>query len=67
MKAKTNIRVRVEMLKHGTAQWKLAELLGVSESTMRRMLRKELPEAEQDRIIWVLNNQDKYKEMCGKE
>ena len=35
-------------------QWKLARLLGVSESTVWRMLREELPTEEQERIIRII-------------
>lgn len=47
----TNLKIRVVMSDNHITQWKLARLLGVSESTVWRMLREELPEEEQDAII----------------
>ena len=37
-------------------QWKLARLLGVSEITVWRRLREELPEEEQDRIVALIES-----------
>lgn len=53
------------MMRLGLAQWELAKLMGVSENTIWRLLREEQPEEEQDRIIWIMNNPEKYKEMLG--
>ena len=65
--ARPNNAIRDAMYDHRLAQWQLAELLGVSETTIWRKLRSELPEKEQRRIIWIINNQDKYKEMIGEQ
>ena len=62
---KPNAAIRDAMYDHRMAQWELAELLGVSETTIWRILRKEMPEKEQNRIVWIINNQEKYKEMVG--
>ena len=50
----TNIKIRVAMMENQLTQWKLARLLGVSESTVNRMIREELPEKEQDRIVELI-------------
>jgi predicted XRE-type DNA-binding protein len=42
------------MMENQLTQWKLARLLGVSESTVNRMIREELPEEEQDRIVRLI-------------
>lgn len=42
------------MMEHNLKQWQLAKLLNVSESTVNRLLREELPQEEQDRIIDVI-------------
>lgn len=52
----TNIKVRIAMNDNHVPQWKLARLLGVSEITVWRRLREELPEEEQDRIIDLIEN-----------
>lgn len=54
-----NKEIRNEMKQKGITQWKLGELLGVSENTVNRKLRKELPEEEKQKILEVINS-------CGK-
>lgn len=54
-----NKEIRNAMKQKGIAQWKLGELLGVSENTVNRKLRKELPEEEKQKILEVINS-------CGK-
>jgi len=46
-----NIKIRMSLIEHDLKQWELASILNVSESQVSRMLRTELPEEEQDRII----------------
>lgn len=54
---KTNERVRKAMKECGIKQWQLAELMKISEFTMCKKLRKELPDIEQSRIIWLMHNE----------
>lgn len=54
-----NKEIRDAMKKKGITQWQLGELLGVSENTVNRKLRKELPEDEKQKILGVINS-------CGK-
>ncbi len=51
-----NKRIRMRMLEVDLKQWELAKLMGVSEPTLSKRLRKELPEEEQDRIINLINH-----------
>lgn len=51
-----NIKIRITMMEHNIKQWQLAKLLDVSESTVNRLLREELPEEEQDRIVGIIKN-----------
>lgn len=46
-----NRRVRDELMRCDMYLWELANLLNVSESTMTRMMRKELPAEYQDELI----------------
>ena len=46
-----NKRIRIKMTEYELTQYDLSKLLGVSEMTVYRRLRDELPEEEQDRII----------------
>ena len=50
-----NLKIRLALLEHNLKQWQLAKLLKVSESTVNRLLREELPEEEQDRILSLIN------------
>lgn len=43
-----NIIVRQALKKHGMRQWELAVLLGISEQTIYRKLRIELPEEQRN-------------------
>lgn len=47
-----NIEIRNALKKHALKQWELAELLGVSEQTICRWLRKELP---MEKKMFILN------------
>ena len=47
----TNKRVRDELIRNGMFLWKLAKLMGVSEASVTRMMREELPEDRQDELI----------------
>ena len=52
----SNMTIRTAMKKKGMAQWQLGELLGVSENTINRWLRKELPEKEKEKILKLIND-----------
>ena len=51
-----NMEIRLEMTKKGLKQWQVANLLCVSESHFSRMLRKELSDDEQKRILTAIKN-----------
>ena len=51
-----NERIRQELKTVGMKQWQLAELMDVSEQTICRKFRKELPQVEQERIIELIRN-----------
>ena len=50
----TNKIIRIAMIEHNLKQWELAELLGIDETVLCRKLRKELPEAEQHKIVSII-------------
>ena len=54
-----NLKIRVAMISNNVKQWEVAELLKVSEPSLSRMLRHELPEEEQDRIINLIEESKK--------
>ena len=49
-----NKEIREAMKKKELKQWQLAELLGISEQTMYRRLRKELPPDEKLKILDII-------------
>ncbi len=51
MKKITNKKIRIALIENDMKQWNLANVLGVSESTLSQMLRKELPIEKQNEII----------------
>ena len=50
-KPNNNVLIRASMKKHGLFLYELADIIGISEPTMCRWMRKELPEDEQRLII----------------
>lgn len=56
---KNNKEIREALKAAGLKQWKLGELLGCSESTVYRKLRKELPEDEKQKILKMINDSRK--------
>lgn len=52
----TNLRVRLAAREAGVHQWEIAEALGISEGAFCRRMRHELPEAEQARILEIIND-----------
>ena len=51
-----NTEIREAMKKAGVAQWQLADLVGCSENTIQRKLRKELPEDMKQHLLEVIRN-----------
>ena len=51
---RNNEKIRTALEKSRMRHWELADLLGISESTLVRWLRKELPEEEQKRIVSII-------------
>lgn len=49
-----NERIKEAMKRQGLKQWEVAELIGISEFTMCRKMRHELPAEEQDQIVRLI-------------
>lgn len=58
-----NIKIRTKLMEKNMKYYELDKLLGISEPTRCRMLREEIPEAEQDRICKLI---DEYAEKRAK-
>lgn len=50
-----NLDLRQKMMFAGVKQWKVAELLGISESMFSKMLRKELSENKKQEIKMIID------------
>ena len=49
-----NSKIRNALKETGVKYWELARLLGISDGTLCRRLRDELPADEQDRIVELI-------------
>lgn len=52
--ANQNTKVKVAMAIYDLKQWEVAKLMGINETKFSKMLREELPEAEQNRIVALI-------------
>lgn len=52
-----NIEIKDALKEANMKQWQLAELLGITEWTLSRKLRKELPEADKTEILDLINKE----------
>ena len=46
-----NANIRIALIEADMAEYELAELLGIADTSLSRQLRRELPEKEQQDII----------------
>ena len=53
-----NMLIRQTLRLYGTPLWKLGKILGISESSVTRLMRDELPEEEQVRIISLIEKEE---------
>lgn len=56
MSNKANLDLRQAMKEANIKQWQIADLMGYSEATLVRKLRKELPEEEKQVILQAIKN-----------
>lgn len=55
-----NERIRQAAKAANVPQWKIAELLGVSEATMTRMLRRQLPPEREAELLALIQTQEEH-------
>lgn len=53
-----NQRIRTEIKRRGLSHWEVADALGIHETTFCKWLRHELPDAEQERILKVMDEME---------
>lgn len=59
-----NLVIRTALMQHNIKKWQLAQILGMSEPTLYRKLRNELPADEQDRICKLI---EEYAQKGGQD
>lgn len=59
-----NLEIRQKAKEKGVLLWEVADTLNISESTMTRKLRKELPTEEKSQILDIIENLAKEKDHC---
>lgn len=57
-----NSRVRNALFQNDFKYWQLARIMEISEATLSRKLRTELPVDEQDRIVRLIEEEAKKNE-----
>ena len=57
-----NKKIKIAMVENDIKQYQLARIMDRHESAVSRMLREELPEAEQDRIVRLIEKETKRYE-----
>ena len=50
-----NLELRTKARKNGVRLWEIADRLGISEPTITRKLRRELPDNEKQRILAIID------------
>ena len=56
MSKKANLEIRQAIKDAGLTQWEVADLMGYSEATIVRKLRKELSQEEKTNMLQVIKN-----------
>lgn len=54
-----NVEIKVALKKHNMKQWELAELLGITEWTLSKWFKHELPEDKKNEILKVVKENAK--------
>lgn len=62
MKQMQNMTIRDEAKQRSIRLWEIADKLGISEATMVRKLRKELPQEEKDKILAMIDKLAKERQ-----
>lgn len=58
-----NLELRTKARKNGVRLWEIADRLGISEPTITRKLRRELPTNEKQRILAIIDEIAAAKKM----
>lgn len=64
MEMRNNRKIRSALTDTGMKYWELAKLLKISDGTLCRRLREEMPDKEQDRIVDLIRKEMISNEKC---
>ena len=56
-----NREIRKQAKNKGVRLWEIAEMLGITDSTFSKKLRRELPQEEQDIILAISKEKRRWK------
>lgn len=56
-----NLEIRRTAAAAGVKLWQVADILGIADSSFSRKLRKELPAAEQEKILGIIKELEAAK------
>lgn len=59
MKTTANNEIRKAAKRSGVCLWQVAEAIGISDASFSRKLRRELPEAERERVMGAIEKLSK--------
>lgn len=59
-----NERIKNALKQHGLRQWELAEIMGISEQTLSRRMRKEFPQEVQSKILVTIKEHTREGKKC---
>lgn len=62
-----NMEIRNTAKKSGVRLWEVAEAIGITDGTLSRKMRRELPEAEQRQILGIVADLAARKEAVAHE
>lgn len=62
-----NMEIRNTAKKSGVRLWEVAEAIGITDGTLSRKMRRELPEAEQRQILGIVADLAAKKEAVAHE
>lgn len=54
-----NVEIRNQIFSNNLKKWKVAEMLGITDSSFSRMLRKELSEEQKNKIMNIIERMKK--------
>lgn len=58
-----NLEIKQLAKEKGIKLWQVAEIYGISDGNFSRLLRKELPKEKEEKILSIINNYNKERQV----